>query len=100
MLISDWSSDWCSSDLHRGVPHRHVALCDVSGALGVVAHPGEVTLGRDAERRGVRQGDGADPGHERAPLVDGVEQEVGGSEERRVGEECVSTGRSRWLRYN
>src|SRR3546814_18962629 len=34
------------------------------------------------------------------PLGDVVEDQPGRSEERRVGKECVSTGRSRWSPYH
>src|SRR3546814_20103166 len=84
MLISDLSSDVCSSDLHlEGVagadvlPHPlHPGLVDprrhVAGHIG---HPG-------LPLHGDRRRDGTD--------------EVGRSEERRVGKECVSRCRYRW----
>src|SRR3546814_14166223 len=117
MRISDWSSDVCSSDLQQRpqfgnggadrvallaeqVPenHRIVAIgpcriADFGGALrkGLMdlgrraarhRHPGKVALHvgdehRDADRRQALR-----------------------SEERRVGKECVSTGRSRWSPYH
>src|SRR3546814_15305419 len=80
MRISDWSSDVCSSDLHRG-------------RLGAVAL--ETFLHRQAdfaERRA------------RARGFDRVCEQIGfdrlRSEERRVGKECVSTCRSRWSPYH
>src|SRR3546814_7715658 len=86
MRISDWSSDVCSSDLpHRGRRggepgggRRHPAVRDV-------AHP----------RLRELVGGSSDP----PTFASGVSRSGRGrrrSEERRVGEECVSTCRSRW----
>src|SRR3546814_13689803 len=99
MRISDWGSDVCSSDLHRG------------GRLNVEVEGGELlAVGGDVfVERGPYLGElGAFLG----PLVAPVEEEPaptdGGddgerqpaaavrSEERRVGKEGVSTCRSRW----
>src|SRR3546814_5058502 len=77
MRISDWSSDVCSSDL-AGVGRRF--------------------RGQQIGRAHVAAGE-ADPGEEEGEAGRGVgDPEVGGerSEERRVGNECVSTCRSRW----
>src|SRR3546814_7167475 len=79
MRISDWSSDVCSSDLAR--------LCaDRQGARGGV-EDGRICLRRLDDRA-----DGAEDGRDgnRRPVREAR------SEERRVGEECVSTCRSRW----
>src|SRR3546814_6158302 len=70
MRISDWSSDVCSSDLHGGRERLHASGCDAA--------------------RGQRCGG-------RLRLQG---NEVGRSEERRVGKECVSTCRSRWSPYH
>src|SRR3546814_1943317 len=85
MRISDWSSDVCSSDLvaHRGdLRQRRVVDADAVAALqlGGEPHPFQ---GIDAE----------------IELRAGVEGDLGRSEERRVGKECVSTCRSRWSPY-
>src|SRR3546814_3069526 len=86
MRISDWSSDVCSSDLqddHHDHPEHH-RRNQVDGDGDAVAleeaghHSGPATLQRwkpvaRASRR---------------------------SEERRVGNECVSTCRSRWSPYH
>src|SRR5438046_8534666 len=69
-LVSDWSSDVCSSDL---------------GELPVAV----LQLGREALRGGHREFPGA---HRRARLPLPVHR----SEERRVGKEC----RSRWSQYH
>src|SRR3546814_15060488 len=99
MRISDWSSDVCSSDLigcieQRGdlVPRQIVD----QGRVGPLCRHGtytqrEIEAGWDAildvtEERPDR----------RKPGIAGS----GRSDERRVGTECVSTGRSRWSPYN
>src|SRR3546814_7585092 len=75
MRISDWSSDVCSSDLHRAGQRR--------------AHPGAIDphrsldLGRIERQREVQR-----------------PRAAARSEERRVGKECVSTCRSRWAPYH
>src|SRR3546814_11424610 len=106
MRISDWSSDVCSSDLleydsfpllreilgrlrreHRDVEFRHmVKLGD--------PHFDEESF--DAERFSARvDGYRSALGTERVDDVQWMR-----SEERRVGKECVSTCRSRWLPYH
>src|SRR3546814_8105869 len=85
MRISDWSSDVCSSDLPFGAG---IDRNDVP-ARGGKLH--RLAAGRGAEV-------------EHRPAFAGAQQscgQAGGqilhrSEERRVGTECVSTGRSRW----
>src|SRR3546814_13547104 len=94
MRISDWSSDVCSSDLDRvALRARYAARADRParrrrgrgyGEQSAPAHP----AGDRGARADLRQ-IGADPRHARRP--------AGRSEERRVGKECVSTCRSRWL---
>src|SRR3546814_1198795 len=81
MRISDWSSDVCSSDLRRA-------------ALRLGREIGAQDVG--AQARGVLQGFGRALPDRRTLALDDFEL-VGGdrSEERRVGKECVSTGRSR-----
>src|SRR3546814_7468439 len=81
MRISDWSSDVCSSDLRVDIlesellqEHRSV---DADQVERQVARFDRVEI----ERRGVQ------------------DQFAARSEERRVGKECVSTCRSRWLPY-
>src|SRR3546814_5365243 len=91
MRISDWSSDVCSSDLlpgHRaGVVARAVYEDEALGGhrLGILIDAHEVggaALGGSAQRL-------LQDGGEAAGLV-------ARTEERRVGNVCVSTCRSRW----
>src|SRR3546814_11693883 len=97
MRISDWSSDVCSSDL--------------SGMILWVAGWGagrrrlEKSLVRDFSSRFRQAYDMIEHRRvERAREGASVEQAVapsdGRSEERRVGKECVSPCRSRWLPYH
>src|SRR3546814_13550038 len=103
MRISDWSSDVCSSDLDVGsfaalrwranawtrlvlslfTPLGVLAL--VLASAGLAALLGSLVTQRVREI-GVRRALGASTGNR--------------SEERRVGKECVSTGRSRLSPYN
>src|SRR3546814_10623155 len=86
MRISDWSSDVCSSDL----------LVELLALLLVAAHAALDDLARRLSRR--RAAGGPVPGRRggTAALARGRAR----SEERRVGEECVSTCRSRWSPYH
>src|SRR3546814_14514235 len=98
MRISDWSSDVCSSDLRKTL------------FSGGIANP---TEDRAAEHSAER-GDGAPESvhaaqalHQRMRMmIDAIEAGAFGqirhlrSEERRVGNECVSTCRSRWSPYH
>src|SRR3546814_12482917 len=108
MRISDWSSDVCSSDLASA---RRVA--DVLAELGA---PGVLidllALLHDVfERRRINgRAIGVRAHHEFPGFVTdriaarGIERPIVGaekrSEERRVGNECVSRCRSRWSRYH
>src|SRR3546814_5009282 len=88
MRISDWSSDVCSSDL------------DAVEVLAEIGQRGAVIDGR-AHRI-------AEVGHQRDAIGAGDHEgivalglpDIGRSEERRVGKECVSTCRSRWSPYH
>src|SRR3546814_11528844 len=97
MRISDWSSAVCSSDLRghaearrrlSGSARRHQRRPPLLGAHGGhgCIEEGFVAGVVLAERANDQGG-----GHG-APSGRG-----GRTEERRVGKECVSTGRSRWL---
>src|SRR3546814_13677554 len=116
MRISDWSSDVCSSDLVAG--GEEGAADDPRGGERAVDE--EIVPFEDGADRGSRD-DEADIasarrrftrrlGHARHacpfPFFHGVargagkENRVRRSEERRVGEECVSTCSSGWLPYD
>src|SRR3546814_14533828 len=94
MRISDWSSDVCSSDLlFLGDTHvrghaRKDGRLDVIAAVDVRGQAGAAGFQRRAlvDRRLDQTLD----------LVELRLVDDGRSEERRVGKECVSTGRSRW----
>src|SRR3546814_15346870 len=102
MRISDWSSDVCSSDLVA-------ELCGIKPAIaGPWKHLQTLTGGVDDiavivsakcagaridDRTVVGQREIAFAGHRHVERVAG---RVDRSEERRVGEECVSTCRYRW----
>src|SRR3546814_14477558 len=115
MRISDWSSDVCSSDRRRpGVGDIHHAVDD-DGRRFLSAGVVEVGGSGDAELPYILVIDVGERAEallvvavaDRAPIVAvaaGLEQGLAGffgrSEERRVGKECVSTCRSRWLPYH
>src|SRR3546814_7372506 len=82
MRISDWSSDVCSSDLHRQCRCLQELSPGPNRKLGAKSHrqlglAGAATVGCRTFRQCVSR-----------------------SEERRVGKECVSTCRSRWSPYH
>src|SRR3546814_5092307 len=87
LRISDWSSDVCSSDLHSvtgllAMHDRFTPDTDYRKEIGEV-----LRIMRDR----VGPPDGAEEAEPEWP-----EPEIGRSEERRAGKECVSTCRSRW----
>src|SRR3546814_1089646 len=97
MRISDWSSDVCSSDL---IPAIAFGTDQVFGRnLHIVE--------KDFRKFGFARDlpDGADFDARRLHVHDEIgnavvlARPIGRSEERRVGKECVSTGRSRWSPY-
>src|SRR3546814_11064488 len=96
MRISDWSSDVCSSDLQRAqvadarlLDNRPLGIFtfDSANCGGRRKEDTDVMVANDApEGAGIGRADGlAFVHHARAR-----------SEERRVGNGCVSTFRSRW----
>src|SRR3546814_14679913 len=104
MRISDWSSDVCSSDLTVPIAQdAGVALLHHFLHVGLARHPApQVRRQRPAvfgEERleGLRFARDLVGGVGSAGKVYDVPHERNRrSEERRVGQECVSTGRSRW----
>src|SRR3546814_14480040 len=99
MRISDWSSDVCSSDLHRQLEHAVVATLLLRGSEfdGDAFQRSIVltTMQREANRADRVAIDGFRIHH---PALGQDEFGLLGnrSEERRLGTECVRTFRSRW----
>src|SRR3546814_19754959 len=94
MRISDWSSDVCSSDLVEYALQHADPICVLWSTRFHMAHARPISgsiSGRIARSIRVEYGaPGGDiPDRAACWLV------CGRSEERRVGKECVSTGRSR-----
>src|SRR3546814_9130512 len=91
MRISDWSSDVCSSDLLIVVPRRTVGI----DPPPLAKHP-DAAIGSLLIHGGCRR-------IAQAVCGDAAQLQrfkISRSEERRVGKECVSTCRSRWLAYH
>src|SRR3546814_2210508 len=86
MRISDWSSDVCSSDL------RTVGKGDDDDVSPPVAF--QHGLGPAVDD--VAPAEGRQGGIDLLQILDDGRR----SEERRVGKECVSTGRYRWSPYH
>src|SRR3546814_14314147 len=97
MRISDWSSDVCSSDLEHGYQGEaelvRMLEADGDALVSLVAEAGGAIAGHVLFSRMDVEADGAPlPAAGLAPVSVVPER----SDERRVGKECVSTGRSRW----
>src|SRR3546814_6715677 len=93
MRISDWSSDVCSSDLailrtssRMAFAIRRAADLFAMADPGAAPHPAAATLCRSCHASG-----GCDFARN---------DRYSRSEERRVGQECVSTFRTRWSPYH
>src|SRR3546814_15500760 len=108
MRISDWSSDVCSSDLIlcRSQPDLLIGA-RLGSPLVVGVGEGETYLGSDALALAsltqrviyLEEGDWVVCGHDKIQIYDQANQRVERairSEERRGGNECVSTCRVRW----
>src|SRR3546814_15398068 len=93
MRISDWSSDVCSSDLSAAASAAGHEMVDAPVSGG--------TVGAENATLTFMCG-GSDAAFARAEPVLKVMGKtiVHRSEERRVGNECVSTCRSRWSPYH
>src|SRR3546814_6182012 len=93
MRISDWSSDVCSSDLHPQIVVSE-GLCGSMTAdelAAVIRH--EASHLRRRHHRELVLACEIETLFARVPFL-------ARSEERRVGNECVSTCRSRWSPYH
>src|SRR3546814_11869068 len=102
MRISDWSSDVCSSDLEdvRGL----IDIVDVHRDRGAAVRAVIVLAADavDADRRRCHAAEircDAHAGDLRRQILEVRDTIVGSTDERRVGQECVSTCRSRWSPY-
>src|SRR3546814_14242130 len=127
MRISDWSSDVCSSDLHGGHGVHELARARPwraidAGSAGNSRRRHCHTSGRERHERGrpkspqARPERGANKADHFRPTPSGISETFivlpfgsttagtarlpNRSEERRVGQESVSKGRSRGARYN
>src|SRR3546814_2691732 len=85
MRISDWSSDVCSSDLVQARRRVRLAAPSHRASLWVT----DLRVRDRAPARSTRT-------LERRPNCEPALRVRPRSEERRVGQECVSTCRSRW----
>src|SRR3546814_12877063 len=102
MRISDWSSDVCSSDLLAILGEFELdRSCDLLHRLRL--RGGTDTADRKADVDGRTNALIEQVGLKEDLTIgdrDHVGRNIGRSEERRVGKECVSTCRSRWSPYH
>src|SRR3546814_15150442 len=114
MRISDWSSDVCSSDLESLRPHHSAMQAGIMGSSAALGGVRYEILSKD-KTKAMKTVETLNEGLKReyrvtitAKDIDArVDDEVKSiaptvrrSEERRVGKECVSTGRSRGSPYH
>src|SRR3546814_8610657 len=90
--ISDWSSDVCSSDLREEGRLAIGALKRPVNLQQILARPVYDDWGAERQCRAGRRFQDVEIRHVHRPEIR--------SEERRVGKECVSPGRSRWSPYH
>src|SRR3546814_19111994 len=100
MRISDWRSDGCSSDLL----YRQRYLFAAAFSTGVMMPIGyEFGFRRKPDVVGTRPEDWEDPKFDLSDFIAEVNRTKASlpvrSEERRVGNECLRTCRSRWSPY-
>src|SRR3546814_21128861 len=99
MRISDWSSDVCSSDLYRSRRHTAVESRRPMKRIDIVYGGQSYSVGQrdiDELRAEILAKTRAEGGY----WLEVNSGEGARSEERRVGQECVSTCRSRWSPYH
>src|SRR3546814_17202581 len=103
MLISDWSSDVCSSDLVTGILGTDRKLVEVARICGLsrfeLVRRILVPATLPSYLTGLRSGLALGWMFVIAAELMGARQGLGRSEERRVGEVWVSTCQSRWSPY-
>src|SRR3546814_16549594 len=97
MRISDWSSDVCSSDLPAGevVPMSRIQ----HGLTWYLVKDARPMMGSTEELRAQMSGPLSLHGADSTDWLGVPLLRDGRTEERRVGQGCVSTGRSRWDPY-
>src|SRR3546814_20665139 len=107
MRISDWSSDVCSSDLISVIVTTVTSHTSKSGyCFGMRTHARRYCYGVEMQRRQLAEGRmkrllvGTAITGSVCMLLLAPGARAGRSEERRVGEECVSTCRSRWSPFH
>src|SRR3546814_17978838 len=92
MRISDWSSDVCSSDLHRFTQDRRrdteLAAPPLAGRRAYLWHVSGIPYWRDRFAATGR--------HALGRVTEDFVPAALSSEKRREGKECVSTCRFRW----
>src|SRR3546814_21134818 len=87
MLISDWSSDVCSSDLLSDTTRRESTMGRLDGKVALITGAGR-GQGRSHALTLAREG--------ASIIAVDAPEPLARAEGRRVGKECVSTCRSRW----
>src|SRR3546814_13430656 len=101
MRISDWSSDVCPSDL-SSKREREVMMAtelNISLSEGSAANMGDGLYLVRQEAGGEKHCVSLTVADMHKMLQNALGCPLERSEERRVGKECVSTGRSRWSPY-
>src|SRR3546814_19917918 len=98
MRISDWSSDVCSSDL--GVERHAISGVDVPVFSVAKTLADLFRNGRLADRSVAVEGLRAALDQRKASPAQIADAARARTEGRRVGQECVSTCRSRWSPYH
>src|SRR3546814_15285042 len=104
MRISDWSSDVCSSDLLYGGDGDDLLYGGEDNDFLYGGDGDDTLIGGDGDNLLI--GGAGDDLYIARSSDNIIEEAVGGgndtirSEERRVGNECVSTCRSRWSPYH
>src|SRR3546814_15212315 len=108
MRISDWSSDVCSSDLFGSGANKAIVLNNDRISLQRLKHTADAdTAGPMPILADLGAAYNRHPGIHHGALIDkrdAVDEhrhqhDLPRSEERRVGQECVSTCSSRWSPY-
>src|SRR3546814_19497939 len=105
MRISDWSSDVCSSDLLQQKLDAQADVVDFlrNQQVGPNVYPGvpaEYSNWRNEQRAWAKRAVLFNQSYHMVELYVRGPEAFDRSEERRVGNECVSTCRSRWWQYH